>query len=227
MRSASNPAGKRFARGLQHGVDFVQNTLKVNVKETVPVNNQPAQAPVQKKPAEAEAAQQGGGFNWGGILCIGIVVILGIWLLFGLIRSFTGGGGGGGGMAGGGGMGGGYGGGGGGFLSGLMGGLFGAVAGNWMYDRFFHDHSSYGGGMEPRAYGNEGQAADGPRDVSSSGGDFDDADAGGGDAGGGDFDAGDSGGGDFDGGGGGDFGGGGDTGGGDIGGGGDTSGGSF
>jgi hypothetical protein len=103
-------------------------------------------------------------------------LVLGIWLVIGLIRSFSGGG-----------MGGGMGGGG--FFPGLMGGLFGAMAGAWLYDSFFHSGSS-------QAFGGDnlgGGASDSPGDFTSSGGDVGGGDFGGGDFGGGDF----GGGGDF------------------------------
>jgi hypothetical protein len=106
-------------------------------------------------------------------------------------------------------------------MSGLLGGMFGAAAGNWIYDSFFRGgHSSGWGGSQ--AYGDSPGSAPEPRDTdyTGTGGDF--GDAGGGGAGGGDFGGGGGGGGDF-GGGGGDFGGGGGDfggGGGDFGGGG-------
>ncbi len=150
-------------------------------------------------------AKAAGGMSIMSYVCIGIVALLGIWLVVGLIRAFTGGGGGGG--NGGGGYGGG-GGGGGGFMSGLMGGMLGGMAGAYLYNNMF------GGGMHNDAmagdsYNNgnndSGNTDTGDGDYSSGaeGGDGDFGDAGGGDTGGG----GDWGGGDT--GGGGDFGGGG------------------
>ena len=149
------------------------------------------------KPAHAVAGKEGSKSSGiMGYVCIGLAVLAGLWLIFGLIRAFTGGGGGGGGM--GGGMGGG---GGGGFMTGLLGGLFGSMAGMWLYNNMF------GGGMSS-AFGADGSSS---ADYNSGGGD---------EAGTGDF-SGDSGsGGDFDGGGSG-----GDTGGGDWGGGGGDTGG--
>ena len=103
------------------------------------------------------------------------------------------------------------GGGGGGFMSSLAGGIFGAVAGNWLYDSFSghsaHAHDSLPPGADPMSGG--GALGD---DSTNSGGGWTDE---GSSSGGGWFDGGDSGGG------GGDFGGGGDIGGGDFGGGGD------
>lgn len=157
------------------------------------------------KPAQQQADAGGGraGAGWGGIgslICIGLIALLGVWLVIAVVRAFAGGGGGG---YGGGGMGGGMGGGG--FFPSLLGGLFGAAAGMWMYDHFFGGHSSaaYGGdvgGGGAAAPGAEEQIADTGNfnEDNYSGGDFD----GGGDLGGGDFGGGDFGGGDF---GGGDF----------------------
>jgi uncharacterized protein len=202
---------KKFDEGLQEAVDFVHTAIRRNVANPEHESRQKAQ------PSHPAGGGGGGGFNVMHWLLIGGAVLLGIWLISGLIRAFSGAGrgyGGGPGYAGGG-YGGGYGGGGGGFMSSLMGGLFGAAAGNWIYDSFFRGSgsgSSWGSGPasspSPTSSGPSGPDTD----YSGEGGDFGDA---GGDAGGGgDFD-----GGDFDGGG--DFGGGGDAGGGgDFGGGG-------
>jgi uncharacterized protein len=207
---------KLHDEALLEGVRFVQKTMKSNIgtiKGSGPVH-QPNPAPIH---VPSQPAARGGGFNWGGLLCMGLIILAVVWVVFGLIRAFTGG------FGGGGGWGGGYGGGGGGFMTGLLGGLFGAAAGSWLYDRFFRgDGFGGGGGWGSSAYG--AGPSDEPRDTdySGGGGDFGGDDGGGG-GGGGDFggDAG-GGGGDF-GGGGGDFGGGGGDfggGGGDFGGGG-------
>ena len=104
---------------------------------------------------------------------------------------------------------GGGGGGGGGFLTGMLGGLFGAAAGNWVYDSFFRgSHSQPAGGFGQRAYGGEpnqygnappaggstvgpaaGAAAGG---FSSTGSDFDASSGQPVETSGGDFDAGDN-----------------------------------
>jgi hypothetical protein len=214
---------KEYDQGLLEGVDFVRKTMAENRADASPA---PAphrgEAPVTPPPPPTH---RGGGGIMGldcfGLLCVGVAAALVIWVIFGLVRAFTGMGRGG--YGGGPGYGGGYGpgyGGGGGFMSGLLGGLFGAAAGSWMYDSFFHGGG--GGGLGGTAYGGEPGAAPTPEDTDSSGagGDF------GGDAGGGGSDfggGGDSGGGGDFGGGGGDFGGGGGDfggGGGDFGGGG-------
>lgn len=108
----------------------------------------------------------------------------------------------------------GYGGGGGGFMRSAAGGIFGAMAGNWLYNAFGSGHSAHaqgpmddgsdplrgsrtlGGGDQPS---NSGWSDAGS---SSGGGWYDNGDSGGGDfgggdSGGGDFGGGDSGGGDF------------------------------
>lgn len=106
---------------------------------------------------------------WTQWVCIGLAVLLGLWLIMGIIRGLSGGGGGG------------PGGGGGGFFSSMLGGLFGAAMGMYLYNSFF------GGGMNS-AYGDSGASGAGDAgegDYSGSagtGGDFGDA---GGDFGGG------------------------------------------
>jgi len=214
----------RFDEGLLALVNDVDKTLDRNIGKGA--------AETGRSGATKTSPQRGSGGSGGfmdgiwGWVCIGIVVLLGIWLVFGLIRAFTGSGGGGGGPGGPGG--GGYGGGGGGFFPSLMGGLFGAAAGLWMYDSFFRSHTPTdpGGGA---AYGGSPTGADDTTAGGGAGGDWGD-DAGGGGGGGGDWgDEGGGGGGDWGdaGGGGGDWGGGGDVGGGggDWGGGGDFGGG--
>jgi len=118
-----------------------------------------------------------------GYICMGIVGLLGAWLVIGLIRAFRGGGGGPGG---------------GGFMTSLFGGLFGAMAGMWLYSNLFGGGGMFGGGSD--AYAGDGGSGMGADDGT---GHF------GGDPEAGGYDAGGDGGGDW-GGGGGDFGGGGD-----------------
>lgn len=160
--------------------------------------------------------------SWMPVILILGVVLFGIFILSTIARMFGGGARGyGGGPAGFGpppGPGGGYapgygpppgygGAGGGGFMKGLAGGIFGAMAGNWLYDSFgghsAHAHDNTIGNTDPlsgsRTLGDDSPSGGGWSDNDgSSGGDW--SDSGGG--GGGDF-----------GGGGGDFGGGGDSGG--------------
>lgn len=170
--------------GLKAAIEFVVNDLKdTTVTERAANTGTPANTNAGHKPASS-------GMSIGGWICIGLAVLLGVWLVIGLIRAFSGGGGGGGGAGGGGG--------GTGFFGGLMGGLFGAVAGMWIYDHFLGGNSGMFGG------GSDAYAGDGGGDVG--GGDTGAGDYGGESGAGGGFD--DGGGGDF-GGGGGDFGGGG------------------
>jgi uncharacterized protein len=195
----------------------------------------PRSSPGAYPPAAGNRPQGRSGGSWlpssiTGWICLGV----GVWIVFALIRSVmrrrTGGYGGAPGaygqMGGGPGYGGGYGGGGnyggggfgGGWGSSLLGGLFGAAAGNWLYDRFGRSGgSAYGAPpADTGTYSGGDQASTpdwaGPGDSGLGGGSGGDASfGGGGDDFGGGGDAG--GGGDF-GGGGGDFGGGGDAGGG-------------
>ncbi|MGL6075747.1 MAG: hypothetical protein ACRC8S_16445 [Fimbriiglobus sp.] len=148
-----------------------------------------------------------GGSGMMSYICIGIVALLGLWIVVGIVRSLMGGGGGG--QYAQGGYGGGYGGGGfggGGFMTGLMGGMLGAVAGNYLYNNFFGSSSTQASASDAGSTTGSTDSGAGDYDggSSGSGGDFGGGDAGGGDFGGG---GGDFGGGDF-GGGGGDFGGG-------------------
>jgi uncharacterized protein len=218
-------------KALLDGVNYVGQTLEHNIGKGSRSSSAAPTNPVSQHKGDSPMSG-----IWGWI-CIGLVVLLAVWLLFGVIRALTGGGGGrsygpgpgpgGGGY--GGGYGGGGGGGGGGFLSSLVGGMFGAAAGMWMYDSFFRGGSSGGAfgssagaggspaaGADDRTPGDAGAGGDWGNDGGGgggAGGDWGGGDAGGGDAGGG---------GDWGGGGGGDAGGGGDWGGGggDVGGGG-------
>src|SRR5262249_25765873 len=128
---------------LLEGVAYVRRVMSENYPATQKrrpggqpggVVNQPGRVNNQRGGAPMEGNSIWG---WG---CAGIGVLLVVWLIFGLIRAFSGMGGGHGGY--GGGMGGGMGGGGGGFFTGLLGGLFGAMAGSWIYNNFFGGHHS-------------------------------------------------------------------------------------
>jgi hypothetical protein len=210
---------KKWDEGLLDGVNFVESSLRTNGAKPQRQGQSQANKSETAPPPAGGSAKRGGSWmdNFGGIgglICIGVVVLLGLWLVFGLIRAFTGMGRGGYGPGGGYGGGPGYGGGGGGggFMSSLLGGMFGAAAGMWMYNSFFGGGSHFGssayGGTTPTG---GGEPADtGAGDFSGDaggGGDFggdDGGGGGGGDVGGGGGDFG-GGGGDFGGGGGGDF----------------------
>lgn len=75
--------------------------------------------------------------------------------------------------------------GGGGFFPSLMGGIFGAMAGHWIYDRFFSDHNDHSNHSNDSGSDNSGWRGDDNGDMGSgSGGDW--GGDGGGDSGGGD-----------------------------------------
>jgi hypothetical protein len=116
-----------------------------------------------------------GGTSVGTWICLGVCILLGIWLVIGLIRAFSGGGGGMGGA------------GGGGFFTSLLGGLFGAMAGMWLYNSFFggHDSSAWGGDGGGGDYGGGDDAGAGDYGDSGTGGDWGGDAGGGGDFGGG------------------------------------------
>ena len=211
---------KLYDQALIEGCEYVGKTMRANLGGKVG-----QAAPVGRSTPAARAAAPSMWSGIGGLVCMGLIVLLVVWVVIALIRAFTGagragyGGGGGPGYGGAPGYGGG-GGGGGGFMSGLLGGMFGAAAGSFLYDRFVRGDSGGGFGGSS-AYG-AGPASPGgaePQDTDYSGGGGGDfgGDSGGDTGGGGDF-GGDSGGGggDFggDSGGGGDFGGGSDFGGG-------------
>ena len=122
------------------------------------------------------AAQASPWLSW---LCLGLVVLLGVWMVIGLIRMITGGMGG---------MGGG------GFFSSLLGGLFGAAAGMYLYDQFFGSGASSASAAQGSGDTTGTDAGAGDWDRGSAGGGYD---AGGGDWGGGDLGGGDFGGGDW------------------------------
>jgi uncharacterized protein len=173
-------AKKREARdsGLIASIDFIVKDLKdTHVPLSATTKN------------DSKKASMG----VGGWICLVLCILLGVWLVIGIIRALTGGGGGYGG--------GGYGGGGGGFGSSLLGGLFGAMAGMWLYNSMFGGHHDMGsndafagdggGGGEGDTGAGDYSGEDGAAGGYDSGGDW----GGGGDMGGGGGDWG--GGGDF------------------------------
>src|SRR5262245_441626 len=105
-------------------------------------NHLPTGTTATGKQTRQQADREGSGI--GKWLCIGLCVLLGVWLVIGLIRAFSGGGGGGAG---------GTGGGGGGFGSSLLGGLFGAMAGMWLYNNLFGGSTSSAFGGDSGGYG--------------------------------------------------------------------------
>src|SRR5262249_45521995 len=134
---------------LNSAVVYVSQTLSRTARAESPVGRSRRES---ASTAERAGSQVPG---WLGYVCLGIAALVMVWVIFGLIRSATGGArggyaGGGPGYAGGPGFGGG---GGGGFFSSLLGGMFGAAAGMWMYNHFF------GGGTPSVGAGDLGGAA--------------------------------------------------------------------
>lgn len=121
---------REFDDGLWEGVRFVQSALQTNLAGahaaakgasdfSFEANAHETAIRHQRATSEAGAGWLSSPWSW---LLIGGAVLLGVWLVLGLIRAFSGGSGGLGGS---------------GFLTNLLGGLFGAAAGMWLYDRFF------------------------------------------------------------------------------------------
>ena len=191
---------KRYDAALAEAVNFVDSRLRAHQGRAA------APLPAQPHPGGPQNPAQGSPIL--GWICFGVAALVGIWLVMAVVRMLFGGGRGygpGGPGSGGYGPGGYGGGGGGGFLSSMLGGMFGAAAGNWIYD-------SFRGGGRGGSWGGGGMTAgDSGSSPDSGAGDFSGDPGGGGDfggdpgGGGGDFGGG---GGDI-GGGGGDFGGGG------------------
>ncbi len=167
-QAASQPAEEQTATRdgiLKSAVEFVATELKDTT----------AAATATDQPAEKRNA---GGSNIAGWVCLGLCVMLGAWLVIGLIRAFSGGGG----------AGGPGGPGGGGFMTSLFGGLFGAMAGMWLYNSMFGGGGMFGG--SDATAGESGTAGDtGSGDLADDTGSagYDGGDYGGGDFGGGDF----------------------------------------
>ncbi len=214
---------KEYDKGLTNAVSLLSTTfsgLKAPVSKSATQTSrdskhagQPTPAAVRHVPAASVPGQHAPSHAhqaplhanqasaWPGIITVLMLVVGGVFAISMISRMFGGGGHSQGGY---GAPGGGYGGGGGGFMNGLAGGIFGAVAGNWLYNQF-SDHSASAG--EHHSHGSSLDSSD-----SSNGGGFDSGSgssdtgfSGGTDFGGGDFGSGDSGGGGSDFGGGGDF----------------------
>ncbi len=169
-------------QALLEAVQYIATTLK----DTTPPQRVQSSAPQPVRHDEVA-----GGSGIAGWICLGLMVLLGIWLIIGIVRAISGA------------AAAPAGAGGGGFFSSLLGGLFGTMAGMWLYNSLFGGSTAWGSD----SYGSDlggGTDAAGAGDFSGdtgAGGSFDDGGAGG-DFGGGDFGGGDFGGGDF---GGGDF----------------------
>ena len=177
---------EKYDEGLTAAVALVDRTVRSHLSgalaSSVPApsggtRNVNSTTPAAPRVVAEENSGQPNFMKWAFIIGGVMVAVFLVRMLAGAM------GGGGGGLSGGGGMGGM--GGGGGFFSSLLGGIGGAMAGNWLYDRFTGDNG--------RSHHDSNSAAnDAPSDVggdySSSGGDVGGSDfGGGGDVGGGDF----------------------------------------
>lgn len=222
----TNFKAKNFDGGLVDGVELIQRKMNQNIparRTAAAQNNNVPYAP----PPTYTPQTTGGGFNPGGLICVGIAILVIVFMIIGALNRRASGYGGpnyGGptyGNQGGYGQGGGYAPQGGGFGRGLLGGLLGGALGAWGYDRFFgrdsggYNNPNYGGGYGGGYSGDQQgapptNAADMPDTDSSGGGaDFGSSssdssssfDSGGGfsggDSGGGGGDSGGSSGGDF------------------------------
>lgn len=153
---------KNFDSGLENAVSYYSSVLlSANSRPT----NRMAESPVR-----TSKSSDSGGFSFMSILFFGLI----LFVVFRVVSSMMGGGGFNPGM-------GGMGGGGMGFFGSLMTGMLGAVAGNWLYDKFMgndglsaHDNSSYSDSSS-----DDWRSQD--DSYSSDSGSFDDSDSGGGD----------------------------------------------
>ncbi len=153
---------KNFDSGLENAVSYYSSVLlSANSRPT----NRMAESAVR-----TSKSSDSGGFSFMSILFFGLI----LFVIFRVISSMMGGGGFNPGM-------GGMGGGGMGFFGSLMTGMLGAVAGNWLYDKFMgndslsaHDNSSYSDSSS-----DDWRSQD--DSYSSDSGSFDDSDSGGGD----------------------------------------------
>ena len=165
---------EKYDEGLKEAVAMVDRTVRSHLSSAVPSGARSVATTVPTAPrvVAEENSGQPNMMKW-------VFIIGGVMVAVFLVRMLSGamGGGGGGGLSGGGmgGMGGG------GFFSSLLGGIGGAMAGNWLYDRFTGDNGR-------SHHDSSSSVNDAPSDVggdySSSGGDVGGSDFGGG---GGDF----------------------------------------
>ena len=179
---------KEFDAGLLTVVNEVSKTLQAKGLAAKPGTERVAAKSGTDQAAESTAVPELPA--WTSWLCIGLMALLGVWLVVGLIRAFSGAGQIAGQPAGAGG---------GGFFSSLLGGLVGAAAGMYLYNTFFGSGTSSVFGSSPMGDPSAPPVDNSPQ-TDGGGGDWGD------DAGGGDW-GGDAGGGDWggDGGGGGDW----------------------
>ena len=156
---------------LLQGVNVIASAMKSHSMER-------AQPRAQNRPALQKEEPS----PWGWVLAA-VIGFLVAWLVVGLVRSMSSGGGGTGTTPGSGG----------GFMTSLLGGMFGAAAGMWLYDQFSgrNNYDSDRGDYNDRRDYDDAGSTRRDTDYSSSGDSFSDdssgGDSGGGDAGGGDF----------------------------------------
>src|SRR5262249_14072226 len=82
---------KKYDEGLEEAVDFYATTLKQNLGKTAGAKHSSEDEWGRRTRAGAGSpAPHSGGSHMGnsilGLVCIGVVVLLGLWLVFGLIR---------------------------------------------------------------------------------------------------------------------------------------------
>ncbi len=156
MKKAQEQSPSEAVKTLDAALLDTVKLLKDKMHEAEVIRTQAATSPASAKNNTSNTI--------AGWLCIGLMVLMGLWLIVGLIRAFTGGGGAGGA-------------GGGGILGGLLAGMFGAMAGMWIYNSFFGDStpSAMGGdsfGPGGTTSGTDGYSGDGAGgDWGTSGGD--------------------------------------------------------
>lgn len=170
---------KKYDDGLREAAAFVERTMRHNLAGS------PAVGAVRPATAVAQKSSEWSWLPWLLLIVGGIIVVS---FVMRLLRGSAGSAGGSVppvlGSSGGGG-----------FLSSLLGGIGGAMAGSYLYDRFFSDHSQAGDRWNSSA--GEAPRSDAGGDYSSSGGDADSGSGGSDFGGGGDSGGGDSGGSDF------------------------------
>ncbi|MBI3415433.1 MAG: TPM domain-containing protein [Verrucomicrobia bacterium] len=180
---------EKYDEGLRAGVAFVEQTLRSNLGNQSSLGStSKSVAPIREPASRNSSASRDSGW---GLLTLGLFIVGGILVVSFLMRLLRGGLGGGG-VPGPGGM---MSSGGGGFFSSLLAGIGGAMAGNWLYDRFFGNHHDSGDTWASSAA--DAPASDVGGDFASSGGDVDSGSS----FGSSDFDGGTDSGGDFGGGG--------------------------
>src|SRR5262249_10582585 len=86
---------KKYDEGLEEAVDFYATTLKQNLGKTAGAKHSSEDEWGRRTRTSAGSpAPSGGSPRMGnsilGWVCVGVVILLGVWLVLGLIRAFTG-----------------------------------------------------------------------------------------------------------------------------------------